>query len=299
MARVLISGASGLIGSALAAKLSSEGHEILRLVRRPARAAGEVEFSPEAVNFLPKFACDAVVHLAGESVMGLWTAAKKRRIADSRIVGTRVLAEALARLATKPAVMVSASAVGYYGERGNEVLTEASGPGEGFLPETCVKWEAATAAARAAGIRVVNPRIGLVLARRGGMLKTLLPIFRLGLGSRLGDGQHWMTWIALEDLVALITFALNTPSLAGPVNATAPNPVTNTEFTKTLAKVLRRPTFLPVPTFALNLAPGNMAREALLASERVIPTKALEAGFRFQFETLEEALTAALAAGSR
>jgi len=226
--------------------------------------------------------------------MGIWTAEKKRRIRESRVQRTRDLCEAIARHDPKPGVLISASAIGFYGERGNEVLTEASPAGTGFLAETAVEWERATAPARSAGVRVVNLRISVVLSRKGGALATMLPAFRLGLGSRLGNGQHWMSWITLDDLIRVICLALERDDVEGPVNAAAPNPITNAIFAKTLASVLRRPTFIPVPGFLVRLAPGGMAEEALLVSERVIPEKLVKAGFEFEHPEFRGALEAVL-----
>ncbi len=288
MPRILISGASGLVGSALATKLRARGDEVYAFVRREPRNDHEIRWvdKPE----LPNDAFDAVVHLAGEPVAGIWTAAKKRAIYESRVPRTRALAEAIAGLANRPKVLVCASAIGYYGSRGNETLTESSSPGVGFLPSTCVAWEQAADPARAAGIRTVHLRIGIVMSARGGALKQMLPAFRLGLGSRLGNGKQWFSWIALDDLVRVIEFAIDNPPLSGAVNATSPRPVTNAEFTRTLAQALHRPTFIPVPAFALKLAPGGMGEEALLASEKVVPQKLLEARFRFEHPDLAGAL---------
>jgi uncharacterized protein (TIGR01777 family) len=269
------------------------GFAVSTLVRRPPANAREIEWR-EKLAFPEDLRADAIVHLAGEPVMGIWTAEKKRRIRDSRVLRTRELAELLARREPKPRVLVCASAIGYYGDRGDKVLTESSPPGTGFLAENCVAWEAATSPAKAAGIRVVNLRIGVVLSRKGGALKAMLPAFRLGLGARLGDGQQWMSWIALADLIRIIEFAIEQETLAGPVNCTAPNPVTNGEFSKTLASVLHRPTFLPVPKFLAKLAPGGMGKEALLASERVMPEKLQNAGFEFTQLRLREALESIL-----
>jgi uncharacterized protein len=288
---VVISGASGLIGATLAETLRNKGRAVFTLVRRSPVDETEIRWQDELQ--LPESAAagGAVVHLAGEPVIGAWTAEKKRAIHDSRILRTKILAETLAGQTAKPRVLVCASAVGYYGNRGDEILTEASAPGTGFLAETCVAWESATVAAQAAGIRVVNLRIGVVLSRDGGALKAMLPAFRLGFGSRLGDGKHWMSWIALTDLIRIIEFCMEENGhIFGPVNCTTTNPVTNAEFSKTLASVLHRPTFLPVPRFLLKLAPGGMAEEALLASERVVPEKLLAAGFEFQYPEFRAAL---------
>jgi len=291
--RVAISGAGGLIGSALARLMATEGHEIRRLVRRPSVDETEVSWDPVSgkVEADKLEGLDAVVHLAGESIAsGRWSASRKERIRASRVGATRLLCDALARLEAPPGVMVSASAIGYYGNRGNEVLDETSPPGKGFFPEVGQAWEAAVSGAKEAGIRVVKLRIGVVLSRSGGALSRMLLPFRLGLGGKLGSGRQFMSWIALDDLIAAIRFAIDTPTLSGPVNATAPETVTNEAFTRTLGRVLGRPTPLPVPAFFLRLAVGQMADEALLSSVRVRPRKLEEFGFSFRHPHLEGAL---------
>lgn len=302
MARVLISGASGLIGSALVPSIESHGHEVSRLVRRPAQLPNEIQWNP-AQEMHPDLVSgfDAVIHLSGESVAGRWTEAKKIRIRESRIVSTQIVSQALASAELKPAVFLCASAIGYYGDRGNEVLNEGSPPGVGFLPEVCREWEAATQAASGAGIRTVNLRFGLVLAREGGALKQILLPFRLGLGGRIGSGRQWWSWIHIADAVSAIHHILcgrdterraSSPGtrLSGPVNVVSPNPVTNTEFTETLAHVLKRPAILPVPAFAARLAFGDLADEGVLASARVKPAKLADSGFEFQFPELGSAV---------
>ena len=291
--RVAVSGAGGLIGSAFARLMTAEGHEIRRLVRRPPVGPTEVSWDPISgkVNAEKLDGLDAVVHLAGENIAsGRWTASRKERIRASRVDATRLLSDALARLETPPGVMVSASAIGYYGNRGDERLDETSPPGQGFFPEVGRAWEAAASGAEKAGIRVVKLRIGVVLSGNGGALSRMLPPFRLGLGGRLGSGRQFISWIALDDLVAAIRFAIDTPTLSGPVNATAPEAVTNEVFTRTLGRVLGRPTPLPVPAFALRLVVGQMADEALLSSARVRPRKLQEFGFSFRHPHLEAAL---------
>jgi uncharacterized protein len=291
--RILISGATGLVGSDLAAFLTAGGHRIVPLSRR-AHAPDEVRWSPEEGRIeedkLSGF--DAVIHLAGESVLGRWSEAKKRKILESRVKGTRLLAEALAALPQedRPKVLVSASATGYYGDRAAEELTEDSPPGTGFLPEVCQGWEAACTPAREAGIRVVNVRIGLVLTPRGGVLGKLLPLFRAGVGGRVGDGRQWMGWIAVDDLLDVFHATMMDDSLSGPINATAPSPVTNTEFTRIVGRVLRRPTPLAAPALALRAALGEAADELALASARVLPSRMLERGHRFRYAELEPAL---------
>lgn len=289
--RVLISGASGLVGSELAAFLTTGGHRVASL-SRGVHSAEDVLWSPEEGRIeaekLTLF--DAVVHLAGEPVAGRWSAEKKRKIRDSRVKGTRLLCETLARLPEGPNVLVAASATGLYGDRGDEALTEESPPGGGFLPEVCREWEAACEPGRQAGIRVVNVRIGLVLAPAGGLLGTLLPLFRAGLGGRVGSGRQWMPWVAIDDLVDILHAAVTEESLSGPVNATAPNPVTNAGFTKALGRVLRRPTVLPAPAAAVRVALGEAADELAFASARALPQRLLEHGHPFRYPELEPAL---------
>jgi hypothetical protein len=289
---IAISGASGLVGTAVARALQSGGQRVVRLVRRPP-GAGEVRWDPAGgtIDAAGLEGVDGVVHLAGESIAdGRWTSARKRRIRDSRVEGTRLLAGALGRLTRKPAVLVSASAIGIYGDRGDEELDEASATGQGFLADVGRAWEAATADAAAAGIRVVLPRLGIVLAPDGGALAKMLPPFRLGLGGPLGPGTQWMSWITLEDTVRVLLAALEQPALSGPVNAVAPAPVTNAEFTRLLAAAVHRPAIFPVPALALEVLFGEMAREALLASQRVLPRKLTAAGFGFEDPVLGPAL---------
>jgi len=298
--KTVISGSAGLVGSPLALALGNAGDEVLRLVRRPPRGVGEIEWSVEGGPARPAEleGVDAVVHLAGENIAsGRWTRARMARIKDSRVVGTRRLAEALAGLERPPGVLVCASAIGFYGNRGPEVLTEASGPGTGFLPEVCVAWEDAVRPAAEAGIRVVRLRIGIVLSKSGGALERMLLPFRLGLGGRVGNGRQYWSWIALDDLVAAIRHALATGSLHGPVNAVSPQPVTNWEFTRVLGRVLRRPTIAPMPAPAARILLGRMADELLLASTRVAPRELESSGFAWKHPDLEGALRAILGAG--
>ncbi|HEX6985262.1 MAG TPA: TIGR01777 family oxidoreductase [Planctomycetaceae bacterium] len=291
--RILVSGATGLIGSELTAFLTAGGHRVVPL-SRGGNPTEVVRWSPDAgtieADKLSGF--DAVVHLAGESVLGRWTAEKRRRIRDSRVLGTRLLCESLAGLEERhrPRVLVCASATGYYGDRGDEVLTEDSPKGTGFLADVCEQWESACEPARQAGIRVVNVRIGLVLTPKGGLLGSLLPVFRAGLGGRVGGGRQWMSWIAIDDLIDVFHAAVMDESLAGPVNGTAPNPVTNAEFTKTLGRVLGRPTLLPVPRLAVRAALGEAADELALASARVLPARLTGRGHAFRYPELEPAL---------
>jgi uncharacterized protein (TIGR01777 family) len=292
--KVLVSGASGLIGSHLVADLDAAGHQVVRLTRSAAGLAeAEIHWDPDGGR-LDREALqgmDAVVHLAGENIAaGRWTPARKARIRDSRLRGTRLLCEALAGLEHPPRVLVSASAVGYYGDRGEERLTEESAAGEGFLPELCRAWEAATEPAARAGVRVVHARLGMVLSPRGGALAKMLPIFRLGLGGRLGGGRQYVSWIDIGDVVGAIVHALGDDSLRGPVNVVAPQAVTNAHLTKVLGRVLRRPTVLPAPAFALRLVLGEMADALLLASARVEPRRLLAAGYAFRHPNLEECL---------
>jgi len=293
--KVLLSGSSGLVGSALIPVLTGGGHQVARLVRsEPAPGGSEVRWDPEAgeIRKAALEGVEAAVHLAGESIAaGRWTAAKRARILKSRVKGTQLLAEALAGLKQPPKVLVSASAVGYYGDRGDEALTENSGSGSAlFLSNVCRQWEAAAEPAADAGIRVVNLRFGVILSAAGGALPRLLTPFRMGVGGRLGSGKQYMAWIALDDVVGAIVHVLTTEALRGPVNAVAPQPVTNREFTKTLGRVLGRPTVFPMPAFAARLAFGQMADELLLASQRVEPAKLLASGYQFRFPELEAAL---------
>jgi uncharacterized protein (TIGR01777 family) len=291
--KILVTGASGLIGTALVSSLTSSGHEVTRLVRgqpKPGEKAAHWDPIAGSIDASALEGLDAVVHLAGENIAERWTAAKKARIRESRVKGTQLLCETLTRLSSPPKVLVSASAIGYYGDRGEETLTDDSPPGRGFLPEVCRAWEAATEPARQHGLRVVQLRLGVVLSAEGGALAKMLPPFRLGLGGVLGSGQQYMSWIALDDVVGAMQHALVTEALQGPTNAVAPRAVTNQEFTKTLGKVLGRPTAIPLPAFAARLMFGEMADELLLASARIQPTKLLASGYQFRYPKLEEAL---------
>jgi len=297
-ANVLVTGASGFVGRAVVAHLAKSGHRVVPL-RRAAAAGNETgpTWNPQAGQIRLESAgqLDAVVHLAGENIAQRWTAAAKVRIRASRVDATRLLCEALARSPQPPRVMVCASATGFYGDRGDEVLDERSRPGSGFLAEICQAWEAAAEPARRAGIRVVHLRLGIVLARHGGALAKMLPAFRLGLGGRLGSGRQYWSWIALEDLLRVIEFALVESALSGPVNAVSPEPITNAAFTRALGRALRRPAFLPLPAFAVTLLFGQMGREALLGSARVRPARLLESGFAFRFPELTAAFEHLLA----
>lgn len=298
--RVLVSGSRGLIGTALLATLERAGYDVARLARpgttlRP----GDVPWDPDQ-NSIDRFALehvDAVVHLAGEPILGRWTAAKKQRIKASRLGSTALIAGALANLTRRPRVLVCASASGYYGDRGEELLTEASAPGRGFLAEVCRAWEAAAEPARTAGIRVVHMRTGLALSAHGGLLRPLLLPFRLGLGGPIGRGRRYWSWIAIDDLVDAYRFALETDGLAGAVNVASPNPVMNAEFSRTLGRVLGRPSLVPVPPLALRLVFGrDAADEAMLTGARLVPGRLLAAGFRFRYPELESALRHVLTA---
>ena len=292
--QILISGSSGLVGSALIPFLLEKGHKVSRLVRHPPKTgAQEIQWDPDAgtIDLTKLEGIEGVVHLAGDPIAaGRWTPEKKARIRDSRVKGTRILAESLARLQRPPKVMACASAIGYYGNRENEILEETSAPGTGFLAEVGQQWEKAAEPAAQRGIRVVNLRFGIVLSPRGGALKMMMVPFKMGMGGNLGSGKQVMSWVAIEDVIGAIHHALTTEGIRGPVNVVAPHPVTNGEFTKTLGSVLRRPTFFPVPALAARLLFGELADEALLASARVEPARLLGSGYSFRYPELEGAL---------
>lgn len=291
--KILVSGASGLVGSAVVRSLSTRGDTTIHLVRStPKDAAREILWNPQAgiEDASALEGVDAVIHLAGEPIAeGRWTEEKKRRIRESRVQGTRVLAEALAGLKQKPSVLLSASAIGYYGERGNEILTEESTPGDDFLSKVCREWEEATAEAERAGIRVAHMRFGIILDAKGGALAKMLTPFKLGIGGRLGSGEQYMSWIALDDVIGVIEHLLEKDAVRGPVNVVAPNPVSNSEFTKALGSAISRPTLFPVPKFAVRLAFGEVADLALLASQRVEPKRLKESGYVFKHPELKAA----------
>jgi uncharacterized protein (TIGR01777 family) len=301
--RILVSGVSGPIGAALLPSLRASGSSVVRLVRGAAtggagdRAQNDAQIawdpaqpiSPEAISDF-----DAVIHLAGESIIGRWTAAKKKKIRDSRVAGTRSLAQALANAKVKPRVFVSSSAIGYYGNRGDEILKEESAAGTGFLPDVCREWEAATEAAAKAGIRTVQIRTGIVLSTAGGALAKMLTPFKLGLGGIVGGGLQWMSWIDVQDMVGAIQHILKTDQLRGPVNMVAPTPVRNAEFTRTLASVLSRPAIFPMPAFVVKMAFGEMGETVLLGSQRVEPGRLVASGYPFQFRDLRDSLKATL-----
>ena len=292
--KVLVSGSHGLVGKALTHSLTNDGHEVVRLVRH-ARSLGslEIEWHPNQgsidAEHLEGFG--AVVHLAGENIAsGRWTSEKKRAIRESRVQGTSLLSNTLARLSHPPSVFLSASAIGFYGNRGDEQLTEQSAPGSDFLSGVCVDWEKAAQPAVEKGIRTVNTRFGIILDPNEGALAKMLPPFRAGLGGRIGSGQQWMSWIALEDVVNGLKFLIEDNSISGPVNFVAPNPVTNEEFTKTLGRVVGRATFFPVPAFGARLLFGEMADALLLTSQKVDPAVFEDCGYLFAWPTLESAL---------
>ena len=291
--KILLTGASGFIGSAAADHFRSLGYTVIGLSRRPATDTLVWDPSAGRIDPLPGD-LDAIVHLAGENIFGRWTKGKKQRIYRSRIDGTKLLAEQVAAAAHKPKVLVCASAVGFYGDRGDDVLTEAAPPGKGFLADVCRDWEAAAAPARQAGIRTTHLRFGMVLDKQGGALAKMLSAFKMALGGKLGNGRQWVSWISRMEVLRIIDFVLHTDSLDGPVNAVCPEPVQNHTFTRTLGQILNRPTVLPAPAFALQLALGDFARETLLASTRAIPEKLQKTGFAFQHATLRDALVAVI-----
>lgn len=296
---LLVSGVSGPIGTALLPELKSAGAEVTRLVRATSRRSSATEdvvvwdpMQPIPPATVSGF--DAVINLSGESIVGKWTPEKKKKIHDSRVQGTTHLAQALAATSMKPQVFVCSSAIGYYGNRGDEILTEKSAPGQGFLPDVCKEWEAATKAAENAGIRTVHVRTGVVLSPRGGALGEMVIPFKLGVGGRVGSGKQWMSWIDVSDMAGGILYATENPAVRGPVNFVAPNAVTNSEFTKTLANVLSRPAIFPLPAFMVKLAFGEMGENLLLGSQRVQPAQLTASGYRFRFNELRGSLEHAL-----
>jgi uncharacterized protein len=291
--RIGITGSSGLVGTSLREHLVAQGQEFVRLVRRqPHAELGEIYWSPESseIDAGGLEGLDAVVHLAGENIFGRWTKTKKEKIRESRRRGTELLSRTLSELVKKPAVFLCASAVGYYGDTGDRTVDESSPPQGGFLSDVCRIWEDATAAATQAGIRTVRLRLGIVLSSRGGALEMMRRPFRLGLGGRLGSGQQYMSWIHIEDLIRVMELAIRNDEVCGPVNAVSPQPVSNREFTKTLGRVLHRPTFFCVPSFAAKMVLGEMAEEVLLSGQRVAPRKLEERGFDFRYPELSQAL---------
>lgn len=292
--KILITGSHGLVGSALVPTLANAGHTVIRMVRPPMKPGEkEILWNPQT-GFVEKEKLegfDAVVHLAGENIStGRWTAEKKARIRDSRVKGTQLLAKTLAGLKHKPKILASASAIGFYGNRGTEVMSERNSPGSGFLAGVCVEWEAATEPARQAGINVVHLRFGVILSSKGGALAKMLPPFKLGLGGKVGSGFQYMSWISITDVVGAVMHVLKSKELSGPLNIVSQQPVTNLEFTKALGRVLSRPTVFPLPAFAARLAFGEMANELLLSSTGVIPSRLIRSGFTLQHNNIEEAL---------
>jgi hypothetical protein len=293
--KIFVSGASGLVGTELSRILRAAGHDVRRLVRLPAQpSSDDVLWNPERGE-LDKRAiagANAVINLSGESIAeGRWTGEKKRRIQESRICSTRTLATVISQMVEPPQVFLNASAVGYYGNRGDELLTEESTPGSGsYLPGVCRDWEAATQPAAEKGIRVVLARFGVILSGKGGALKKMLLPFKLGLGGRIGNGRQYMSWVAIDDVIGALMYCLSSASLRGPVNVVSPHPVTNAEYTATLARVLKRPAISSMPAFAARLIFGQMADELLLSSQRVDPEKLLSNQYAFRFPTLEPAL---------
>lgn len=291
--KLLISGASGLIGSALKNALSARGDQILALTRRTSGADNEITWDPASnqIDTARLNNLDGVIHLAGESIAsGRWTPAQKARIRDSRVLGTTLLAQTLTQLATPPKVFISASAIGYYGHRDDDMLSESSAPGNGFLPEVCTAWENAAKPAIEADIRTVHPRIGMVLSADGGALAKMHLPFKLGLGGIIGSGTQYMSWISLDDLISLLLFAIDNDTISGPINAVSPTPITNREFTKTLGHVLSRPTIFPLPAFVARFALGEMADALLLSSARVLPTRLESLDFPFSHTQLAPTL---------
>ncbi len=294
---IAITGATGFVGSRLTEVARSQGREVLQITRSTP-GPGQMQWSPSegTIEAERLRGVDAVVHLAGESLFGLrWTEEKKRRIMKSRVDGTSLIARTLASMQDGPGTLVSASAVGYYGDRAGAVLTESSEPGDDFLASVCVAWEKAADPARAAGIRVVHPRIGIVLHPDGGALAKMLPAFKMGLGGPIGSGEQYFPWITLDDLVMALLFAVDEDSLEGPVNVTAPNPVTNAQFVDELGDALSRPTAIPLPKFAVKLAMGEMGEQTLLSGQRAIPQKLENSTFQFAHRNIGPALEALLA----
>ncbi|MGB3728051.1 MAG: TIGR01777 family oxidoreductase [Thermodesulfobacteriota bacterium] len=294
---ILITGAAGFVGTYLTELLIDKGYDVIILSRSAKNTKANItHWDPEKgeidIDALQNL--DAVVHLAGENIAGRWTDQKKARIENSRVLGTKLLSETLASLNKKPEVLIAASAIGIYGNRGHELLTEASSTGYGFLADVGIKWENSTKVAKDAGIRVCNLRIGLVLGQDGGALEKMLLPFKFGLGGKIGDGKQYWSWIAIDDLIQIIYYLLKNENIEGPVNAVSPNPATNNQFTKALGQALHRPTIFPLPAFAARGLLGEMADETMLSSTRVIPQKLLDSDFKFKYTDLNEALSGIL-----
>ena len=289
---VAIAGASGLVGSRLADYLTTSGHRVVRLVRSAEAGPDEVSWDPVkgALDHSALEGADAIVSFSGVSLAGVWTSGRRKAILDSRVQATRTLAEAITRMDSPPSVFVSVSAVGAYGSRGGEAITEQTPLGEGFLADVCRAWEGASAPVAAAGVRLVTPRFGIIVSAAGGAFAAMLPAFKAGLGARLGSGNQYWAWVELDDVLAALEWMLHDEELEGPVNVTAPEPLTNREVTKTLGRVLRRPAALAAPGFVLRHGLGGMGEEMMLASQRAMPARLHERGFRFAFPTLEGAL---------
>jgi uncharacterized protein len=295
--KVAVSGSHGLVGTALCSSLSKNGHTVYRIARSGGSDSNSIVWNIDAgtIDTDKLNGMDAVVHLAGENIAaGRWTPEQKKKIKDSRIKSTRLLADAICKLPAKPQVVVSGSAIGFYGNRGDEQLNESSNPGFGFLAEVTREWEDAIAPVKAAGVRVVNLRTGVILSPKAGALNKMLPIFKLGGGGIVGDGKQYMSWVSLEDEVKAIEFMLTNTNIEGPVNVVAPNPVTNSQFTSILGHLIHRPTLFPLPGFAAKIILGEMADELLLSSQRCQPTKLLNSGYQFTYPKLDDALSAAL-----
>jgi uncharacterized protein (TIGR01777 family) len=296
--QILLSGSSGLVGKALISRLTGAGHQVIRLVRRTPTRPDERQWNPEErVNPIVLDRIDAVIHLAGDNIAdGRWTPEKKKRIRDSRVIGTRKLAEAIAEAPHPPKALISTSAIGYYGDRGDEILDESSAPGSGFLPDVCIGWENACDPAKAKGVRVVLARLGIVMSTESGALSQMLTPFKFGVGGVVGSGKQYWSSISLDDVTSAFQFLAENEQISGPVNLVAPTPATNREFTKALGHVLHRPTVLPMPAFAARLALGEMADGLILASARVLPKRLEQAGFQFGYPNVEAILRHALSA---